>query len=79
VPEEVRLARRIERDQRERGRSAESVRQQFRRYVVPMHQRFVAPQARHADLVVGSVEGSATISELRALVGRLLQNEPVSK
>lgn len=78
-PEEVRLTRRMERDQRERGRSAESVQAQFHRHVAPMHNRFVAPQARHADLVVNSDRGSAVIAELRALLGRLLQNGYVPK
>jgi uridine kinase len=73
-PEEVRLARRLERDQRERGRSAESVRAQLQGHVAPMHRRFVAPQAQHADLVIQSTRGTATLSELRAVLSRLLQN-----
>jgi uridine kinase len=71
--EDVRLARRTERDQRERGRSAQSVRTQFLRHVAPMHRRFVAPQTRHADLVVESGNGGALLPELRAVLGRLLQ------
>ncbi len=70
-PEPVRLARRLERDQRERGRSAESIRLQFQRHVAPMHDRFVAPQARYADLVVNSATGPATVSELGAILSRL--------
>ena len=74
-PEEVRLARRLKRDQHERCRSAQAVRAQFRRHVAPMHDRFVAPQVQHADLVVYSRAGSAMLSELRAVLGRLLQPE----
>jgi uridine kinase len=50
APPEVRLARRTERDQRERGRSPASVQEQFHRTVEPMHQRFVEPSAAQASL-----------------------------
>jgi uridine kinase len=53
-PEDERLLRRIERDCRERGRSAESVIEQFRRDVAPMHERFVAPQRQWADMCLRS-------------------------
>lgn len=74
-PEKLRFARRLKRDRRERGRSARSVGAQFRRHVAPMHDRFVAPQVQHADLVVHACQGSATIAELRALLGRLVQRK----
>lgn len=69
VPEEVRLQRRVARDQAERGRSEESVRRQFAESVAPMHARFVQPGARVADRVVGhpySIEGVA--AELAGVV-----------
>jgi len=49
--EETRLARRIERDVSERGRTETSVRRQFQATVGPMHERFVQPSAAHADRV----------------------------
>ena len=49
----VRLTRRIRRDVRKRGRSEASVRAQFEATVRPMHQQFVEPSKRHADLLVG--------------------------
>jgi len=49
---EVRALRRIERDQRERGRTADSIRQQFLESVKPMHDRFVNPSRHHADLII---------------------------
>jgi uridine kinase len=52
-PPEVRLARRLARDQRERGRSRASILRQFRMHVAPMHDRFVEPQARHAHWRTG--------------------------
>jgi uridine kinase len=51
-PQDVRLARRLARDTTERGRTEQSVREQFAATVQPMHDKFVAPQARHADMVL---------------------------
>jgi uridine kinase len=50
-PEDVRLDRRIERDVMYRGRTEASVRKQFAATVKPMHDRFVAPSAQHADVI----------------------------
>lgn len=48
----TRLKRRLARDKQSRGRTEASIRAQFRTMVEPMHQRFVAPQARWADVVL---------------------------
>lgn len=53
-PDEVRLARRLRRDHDERGRSLESIRDQFQQHVLPMHQRYVQSQAALADVIVHS-------------------------
>ena len=61
--ESTRLARRIERDVSERGRTEQSVRWQFADTVGPMHERFVQPSAAHADRVfdgVGDLEAMAS-------------------
>ncbi|WP_420456454.1 uridine kinase [Rubrivirga sp.] len=49
---DVRLMRRMERDLHERGRSVESVLDQYRRTVRPMHLEFVEPSKRHADVII---------------------------
>jgi len=49
--EPVRLARRLARDVRERGRTPASVQEQFAATVRPMHDAFVEPTREHADLV----------------------------
>ncbi|MEP2990262.1 MAG: uridine kinase [Parasphingorhabdus sp.] len=49
-----RLARRLDRDVRERGRTADSVSSVFADQVNPMHEKFVEPSKRHADIVVNS-------------------------
>lgn len=50
--EEVRLARRLVRDVRERGRDIEGIVAQFLSTVRPMHALHVEPHRAHADLVV---------------------------
>lgn len=52
APVELCLDRRIDRDVRQRGRTAEAVREQFRTTTQPMAEQFVLPSAAHADLVV---------------------------
>lgn len=69
---ELCLARRIERDVRDRGRTRDSVVAQFRESVRPMYYRFGEPSRRHADIVVdgaGEVEASIDliVSHLRFL------------
>lgn len=50
--EEVRLTRRIARDVRERGRTRESVVQQWEQTVAPMHAQFCQPTKQFADVVL---------------------------
>lgn len=52
VPEDVRLARRLNRDLTERGRTTESVLAQYEATVRPMHREFVEPGKAFADLVL---------------------------
>ncbi len=63
-PARLRLVRRRARDIRERGRSPESVTRQFRRQVAPMHRRFVASQARRADLVLSPPVSARNVRRL---------------
>ncbi len=49
---DVRLMRRIRRDVQERGRTVESVLDQYEGSVRPMHQQFVEPSKRHADVII---------------------------
>ncbi len=46
------LARRIKRDVSERGRTVDSVVQQYEKHVRPMYQQFIEPSRRHAHLVI---------------------------
>ena len=56
APASVCLARRTERDIRERGRSEHAIREQFRSTTQPMAEQFVHPSAAHADLVLSGTE-----------------------
>ncbi|MFC1889032.1 uridine kinase [Thermodesulfobacteriota bacterium] len=67
--EETRFSRRLERDVRERGRSSESVKNQFETTVMPMHDLFVEPTRAFADTIV-----DGTVPFSRALVDRILEN-----
>ena len=49
---DIRVFRRIRRDMEQRGRTFESVREQYYRTVRPMHLQFVEPSKRWADLII---------------------------
>ena len=49
---DVRILRRIVRDVRDRGRSLESVIDQYLTTVKPMHEQFVEPSKRNADIII---------------------------
>ena len=72
---DVRLARRILRDVRERGRSMESVINQYTTTVKPMHEEFVEPSKRYADVIIpeggfNSVAVQMLIQNIRSLLSR---------
>ncbi len=49
---DVRFIRRLQRDMKERGRSLDSVVQQYLETVRPMHLKFVEPSKRYADIII---------------------------
>jgi uridine kinase len=53
VDSDIRFTRRLNRDVQERGRSLESVIDQYYETVRPMYQKFLEPQKQFADFVVG--------------------------
>ena len=66
---DVRLCRRIKRDVNKRGRSLESVLTQYQETVKPMHEKYVEPSKKYADLVVP--EGGKNWVALDMIVGRI--------
>lgn len=69
---DVRLARRVKRDVRKRGRSLESVLEQYLTTVKPMHDLYVEPSKRNADLVV--LEGGKNLVALDMIVDRIQEH-----
>jgi uridine kinase len=66
---DVRLIRRIKRDIAERGRTLDSVVEQYENTVRPMHLEFVEPSKRYADLIIP--EGGENAVALEFLFARL--------
>lgn len=71
---DIRLVRRINRDVAERGRSVDSVINQYMTTVRPMHLEFVEPSKRYADIIIpvgglNSVAFDLVIARLETLVG----------
>ena len=66
---DVRLCRRIWRDVNERGRTLESVLDQYQQTVKPMHERYVEPSRKYANLVVP--EGGKNRVALDMIIGRI--------
>ena len=52
TPADIRILRRIRRDMERRGRTFEEIRLQYYATVRPMHEAFVEPSRRHADLII---------------------------
>ena len=66
---DVWLCRRIKRDVTKRGRTLESVLSQYLQTVKPMHERYVEPSKKYADLVVP--EGGQNLVALDMIEGRI--------
>ena len=72
---DVRLARRILRDVCERGRTMQSVIDQYTTTVKPMHEEFVEPSKKYADVIIpeggfNSVAVSMLIENIRSLISK---------
>ena len=72
---DLRLARRILRDVCERGRTMQSVIDQYTTTVKPMHEEFVEPSKRYADVIIpeggfNSVAVSMLIENIRSLINK---------
>ena len=66
---DVRFIRRLQRDVKERGRTVESVIQQYENSVRPMHLEFVEPSKRYADVIIP--EGGLNRPALEVLLARV--------
>ena len=66
---DVRLCRRIKRDVNKRGRTLESVLTQYQQTVKPMHEMYVEPSKKFANIIVP--EGGKNLVALDMIVGRI--------
>ena len=66
---DVRILRRIVRDVRDRGRSLDSVVNQYLTTVKPMHEQYVEPSRKYADIIV--LEGGHNLVALDMIMQRI--------
>ena len=69
TPDDIRFIRRLRRDVAERGRTVESVIEQYLVTVRPMHMQFVEPSKRQADVIIP--EGRHNLVSIDLLSGKI--------
>ena len=71
---DVRFIRRLQRDMAERGRSAESVIEQYLETVRPMHKQFIEPTKRNADVILPHGANGPAVDIITTKVISLIRN-----
>jgi uridine kinase len=69
TPDDIRFIRRLRRDVAERGRTVESVIDQYLATVRPMHMQFVEPSKRYADVIIP--EGGHNLVSIDLISGKI--------
>jgi len=69
TPADLRLIRRLRRDVAERGRTTESILDQYIETVRPSHERFIEPSKRYADVIIP--EGGMNRPAIEVLLARV--------
>ncbi len=69
TPDDVRFIRRLQRDIAERGRTLDSVIEQYLATVRPMHMQFVEPSKRFADVIIP--EGGHNLVSIDLISGKI--------
>ncbi|MBV9957289.1 MAG: uridine kinase [Acidobacteria bacterium] len=69
TPDDIRFIRRLRRDIAERGRSLDSVIEQYLETVRPMHMQFVEPSKRYADVIIP--EGGHNLVSIDLISGKI--------
>lgn len=69
--EDVRFRRRLKRDQRERGRTAEAIIYQFNHTVTPMQRKWIDPTKKAADIILDNNEDNGPLPMAEPLLKRL--------
>ena len=77
--DDVRIIRRIKRDMEERGRSLDSVIEQYLGVVKPMYHQFIEPTKRYADIVIPEgVTNTVAIDLLTTKIEKILAEARLS-
>jgi uridine kinase len=71
---DVRFIRRLQRDMAERGRSADSVIQQYLETVRPMHKQFIEPTRRNADVILPHGANGPAVDIITTKVSSLIRD-----
>ena len=75
TPEDIRFKRRFDRDIKERGRTAESIKKQYISTVRPMHEKFVEPSKNSADIIIlGHKDQGDIMEQVRLKLDPILNN-----
>ncbi|WP_435063729.1 uridine kinase [Halobaculum sp. EA56] len=74
---DVRILRRIERDVIDRGRDLDGVIDQYLSTVKPMHEQFIEPTKKHADLIIPEGANSMAINLLEEKLRNEVEGEGV--
>jgi uridine kinase len=69
TPDDIRFIRRLKRDIAERGRTVDSVIEQYLATVRPMHLQFVEPSKREADIIIP--EGGSNLVGIDLISGKI--------
>ncbi|HZB42996.1 MAG TPA: uridine kinase [Ilumatobacter sp.] len=69
TPADLRVIRRLQRDVAERGRTQESILEQYLTTVRPSHEQFIEPSKRYADVIVP--EGGLNRPAVQVLLARV--------
>lgn len=73
VNADERILRRIKRDLRGRGRSLDSIMDQYLRTVQPMHDRYVEPTKKYADIIINDGRNEVAFELIRDRVAGILE------
>ena len=65
---DVRVLRRVERDMEDRGRSFGSIVSQYHTTVRPMHQQFVEPSKRFADIIIPAGYNAGAVGTILSMI-----------
>ena len=72
-PEDIRINRRIKRDMKFRGRTYDSIQSQYKNTVKPMHDKYVTPSKKYADIIIsGSDKIDDSVMKIKNKIDILL-------